>query len=143
MNRIRWLLVGGLAVVVALWLAPHAQILFLREVFAMRHEWVFLTGLVAFAAMAGAVTLSMRPVSVEPPMGGLDKIYHLHKWLGVIAVAVAVLHWLWIKAPKWAAGWGWIVRPPRGDVRSWREWKPSFVSSVGWRKPWVSGVSMP
>jgi len=115
MNRIRWVLVCGLAIVAALWLAPHAQILFLREVFAMRHEWVLLTGLVAFAAMAGAVMLSMRPVSVEPPMGGLDKMYRLHKWLGVTALLVAVLHWLWIKAPKWAAGWGWIVRPPKGE----------------------------
>ncbi|MFU1980769.1 ferric reductase-like transmembrane domain-containing protein [Bordetella hinzii] len=115
MNRIRWVLVCGLAIVAALWLAPHAQILFLREVFAMRHEWILLTGLVAFAAMAGAVMLSMRPVSVEPPMGGLDKMYRLHKWLGVTALVGAVLHWLWIKAPKWAAGWGWIVRPPKGE----------------------------
>ena len=115
MNRIRWVLVCGLAILAALWLVPHAQILFLREIFAMRHEWVLLTGLVAFAAMAGAVMLSIRPVSVEPPMGGLDKMYRLHKWLGVTAFVVAVLHWLWIRVPKWAAGWGWIVRPPKGE----------------------------
>lgn len=87
--------------------------------------------------------LSMRPVSVEPPMGGLDKMYRLHKWLGVTALAVAVLHWLWIKAPKWAAGWGWIVRPPRGERPQWEGMEASFVSSAGWRKPWGSGVSMP
>ncbi len=114
MNRIRWALVAGMAIVVAIWLAAHRQIFFLSEVFAMRHEWILLTGLFAFAAMAVAVMLSVRPVSIEPPMGGLDKMYRLHKWLGVAALSAAVVHWLWIKAPKWAVGWGWLVRPPRG-----------------------------
>lgn len=115
MNRIRWALVAGMAIVVAIWLAAHRQIFFLSEVFAMRHEWILLTGLFAFAAMAVAVMLSVRPVSIEPPMGGLDKMYRLHKWLGVAALSAAVVHWLWIKAPKWAVGWGWLVRPPRGE----------------------------
>ena len=86
MNRIRWALVAGMAIVVAIWLAAHRQIFFLSEVFAMRHEWILLTGLFAFAAMAVAVMLSVRPVSIEPPMGGLDKMYRLHKWLGVAAL---------------------------------------------------------
>jgi predicted ferric reductase len=38
-------------------------------------------------------------------------MYRLHKWLGVAALAVSVIHWLWSKAPKRAVGWGWLERP--------------------------------
>ncbi|ANY16210.1 ferric reductase-like transmembrane domain-containing protein [Bordetella pseudohinzii] len=115
MNRIRWAFVWGFVVVVALWLAAHAEILFLRELFQLRHQFILLTGLLAFAAMAVGTMLSVRPASIEPPLGGLDKMYRLHKWLGLTALCAGVLHWLWIKAPKWAVDWGWIVRPPRGE----------------------------
>ncbi|NYT84586.1 ferredoxin reductase family protein [Pollutimonas harenae] len=114
MTRIRWVCGFGLMLVTALWLSAHPQILGLRELFAMRHEWVLLTGLLAFVAMAVAVILSLRPVTVEPPLGGLDKMYRLHKWLGVTVLLMGVAHWLWIKAPKWAVDWGWVVRPPKG-----------------------------
>lgn len=113
MQRIRFAFLGIFVVVIVAWLVAHPQIFGLSEIFAMRHEWVLLTGLVAFTAMAIAVMLSTRPVTIEYPLGGLDKMYRLHKWLGITALAVGVLHWLWVKAPKWAVAWGWIVRPPR------------------------------
>jgi len=46
--------------------------------------------------------------------GGLDKMYRLHKWLGIAALTVAIVHWLWAQGPKWAVGWGWLDRPQRG-----------------------------
>lgn len=113
MTQIRWAWVGLLLLVVLAWLAAHPQIFGLRELFAMRQEWILLTGLVAFAAMAVAILLSLRPQVVEYPLGGLDKMYRLHKWMGLLAVLAGVLHWLWIKAPKWAVQWGWITRPER------------------------------
>lgn len=58
--------------------------------------------------------LSLRPRWLEPLLGGLDKTYRLHKWLGIGALGLAVFHWLWSKAPKWAVGAGLLSRPARG-----------------------------
>jgi len=49
----------------------------------------------------------------EPWSGGLDKMYRLHKWLGVSALVLAMGHWLWVEVPKWLVGMGWLVRPLR------------------------------
>lgn len=59
--------------------------------------------------------LAMRPRWPERWMGGLDKMYRLHKWLGVTALVVVILHWLWAKGPKWAVGWGLLERPACGS----------------------------
>lgn len=41
-------------------------------------------------------------------------MYRLRKWLGIAALIFAVNHWLCVKAPKWAVGWGWLERPLHG-----------------------------
>lgn len=41
-------------------------------------------------------------------------MYRLHKWLGIAALLTALIHWLWANGPKWAVGWGLLVRPGRG-----------------------------
>lgn len=71
-------------------------------------------GIVAVACMSVAMILALRPRWPENWFGGLDKMYRLHKWLGIAALVVAVTHWLWAKGPKWAVGWGWLERPQRG-----------------------------
>lgn len=57
---------------------------------------------------------ALRPRWLEPRLDGLDKIYRLHKWLGVGALIVSVLHWWWAQGTKWMVGWGWLTRPQRG-----------------------------
>lgn len=52
--------------------------------------------------------LAIRPVFFEPYLGGLDKMYRLHKWLGITGLVFAVTHWLWTQAPKWLSGLGLI-----------------------------------
>jgi hypothetical protein len=32
-------------------------------------------------------------------LGGLDKMYRLHKWLGMTALGVGAVHWLWVQGP--------------------------------------------
>lgn len=67
-----------------------------------------LTGLLSLGMMAFAVILATRPRWMEPGIGGLDKMYRLHKWLGIGALAVAMLHW-WAHAGghhhRGAFGW--------------------------------------
>jgi len=81
--------------------------------FPLRHVLVQYTGVIAMGAMSVAVVLAARPKAIEPALGGLDKMYRLHKWLGITALAFGVVHWLWAKGTKWAVGWGWLTRPAR------------------------------
>ncbi len=113
MGRIQWALGGVLLGMLALWLASTPFGGVPLEVFALRPPSLQGTGTLALALMSVAMVLATRPVLFEPWLGGLDKMYRLHQWLGVGAVVLAVSHWLWVEAPKWLVGLGWLERPPR------------------------------
>jgi predicted ferric reductase len=49
-------------------------------------------GSVSIAAMSGCLVLAARPPGLEPVFGGLDRMYRVHKWLGITALAAMVLH---------------------------------------------------
>ncbi len=106
-----WSFWGGLMV---LWLAQNLSVFGVSGFFPLRASMMQLTGAPAIAAMSLAMMLALRPRWPEARLGGLDKMYRLHKWLGIGALIVAVLHWLWSEAPKWAVGYGLIERPARG-----------------------------
>lgn len=106
-----WLLLFG---VTAAWLLSDTLLPTSPTFFSIRALWVQYTGVVAIAVMSVAMVLAVRPRSIEQPLGGLDKMYRLHKWLGITALGFAVLHWLWAQGAKWAVGWGWLTRPARG-----------------------------
>jgi predicted ferric reductase len=109
--RLAYLLV--FALLAALWLAADPLLSAGYEFFALRASLVNLTGILAIGAMSVAMLLATRSVTIESLLGGLDKSYRLHKWLGVTALVLSVVHWLWAKAPKWMVGWGWLERPAR------------------------------
>lgn len=98
----------------ALWLAAEPTALSTTGFFPLRNNMVQLSGILAMTAMSLAMVLALRPRWPEGWLGGLDKMYRLHKWLGIAALSVGVVHWLWAKGPKWATGWGWLERPARG-----------------------------
>ncbi|WP_417068999.1 ferric reductase-like transmembrane domain-containing protein [Niveibacterium terrae] len=79
------------------------------DFWAWRRQAVVLTGYVGFLAMAFAIVLATRPVRLEPWLGGLDKAYGLHKWLGIIAGISLSLHWLAIQSPHWLTEAGWLM----------------------------------
>jgi predicted ferric reductase len=79
------------------------------------------SGILAIGAMSIAMILALRPRWPETWLGGLDKMYRLHKWLGIAALTVAVVHWLWTQAPGWAASLGLLElgqRPPRPPLEN-------------------------
>ena len=82
--------------------------------FTFRSAFINYTGIIAMGAMSLGMMLALRPVFVEPLLGGLDKSDRLHKWLGVTALVIGIVHWLWATGFKWAVGWGWLTRPARG-----------------------------
>ncbi|SLN43083.1 ferredoxin reductase family protein [Oceanibacterium hippocampi] len=109
-----WIFWGFWVVLGLLWLALNPAIFSAADVFAFRHQVMQFSGVLAIAAMSVAMILSIRPRWPEARLGGLDKVYRLHKWLGIGALGLAVFHWLWSEAPKWAVGLGWLDRPARG-----------------------------
>jgi len=72
--------------------------------------------------MSVALLLATRPVAFEPWLGGLDKMYRLHKWLGITALVTVVMHWVLTQAPKWLAALGLIT--PHAHARSARPTGP-------------------
>jgi predicted ferric reductase len=85
--------------------------------FAFRGVFVQFMGILAMGTMSAAMILAMRPKWLEPRLNGLDKMYRLHKWLGIIGLVFAITHWWWAKGTKWMVGWGWLPRPARGQGR--------------------------
>ena len=49
-------------------------------------------GAASIAAMSLALVLSARPRWAEPLFGGLDRMYEVHKWLGIAALALMIGH---------------------------------------------------
>lgn len=85
--------------------------------FAFRSVFVQYSGVIAVGVMSVAMILALRPVWIEPRLNGLDKMYRLHKWLGISALVFSILHWWWALGTKWMVGWGWLERPERGPRR--------------------------
>jgi predicted ferric reductase len=99
--------------------------------FAFRGSMVQLSGILAIGCMSLAMILALRPRWPERWLGGLDKMYRLHKWLGIGALVVAIVHWLWAEGPKWAVQLGWLERPRRGPRPIPESWLEQVL--VGWR----------
>ena len=114
MKRIKLSLLGVLALLSLLWWQADPLVLEGDRFFALRGVLVNYTGVRGMGVMSVAMLLALRPVMLEPLLGGLDKVYRVHKWLGIAGLALAVVHWLWAKGTKYAVGWGWLERPPRG-----------------------------
>lgn len=88
----------------SLWVSPFAY-------FPFRSVFVQFSGILAVVMMAVALVLALRLRSLERWVGGLDKVYRLHKWLGIGSLVLATLHWWWAKGTKWMVGWGWLEKP--------------------------------
>jgi predicted ferric reductase len=109
-----WSLLLGLSV---LWVLANIGAPATRGFFPVRHLMMQYTGVLGIGVMSVAMILATRPLWLEPYLGGLDKFYRLHKWLGIAALTVAIVHWLWANGPKWAVGLGLMNRPQhRGDL---------------------------
>lgn len=61
---------------------------------SLRLQALYLTGVWSIGFMSLAMILATRPAWLETPLGGLDKLYGLHKWIGIIAIGSGAAHWL-------------------------------------------------
>ncbi|NDY90387.1 ferredoxin reductase family protein [Ideonella livida] len=114
MTRIQRTFLLSLAVLAGLWTLADPTWPQPFKYFSFRAWAMQGTGVLAIGAMSLIMVLAVRPVWLEPPLQGLDKMYRLHKWLGITALVTAVVHWWLGQGTKWMVGWGWLVRPQRG-----------------------------
>lgn len=139
MRNIKTALLAFVAALTALWLLADTFVPDPLTYFSFRSVFVQYTGILAIGAMSAATLLAVRPLWPEPLLGGLDKMYRLHKWLGVTALVVGLLHWWWAKGTKWMVGWGWLTRPERrqggdqvfGPIEGWLRSQRGFAELVG------------
>ena len=82
-----WGLMAGLT---ALWLVANLPFPDDLNVMITRNLLLQLSGVIAIGAMSVAMILAIRPVWLEPWLGGLDKSYRLHKWLGIAGLVAAI-----------------------------------------------------
>jgi predicted ferric reductase len=95
------------------WLADQTAWSSLDNFFRWRAVWMQYSGVLSIGVMSLAMLLAIRPVVLEPHLGGLDKMYRLHKWLGISGLVLSLSHWLIAQVPKWLVGWGLLERPAR------------------------------
>lgn len=100
MKRIELAFLLVIGFLTAFWLLADETLWTETDFFAIRGALIGFTGIVAIGAMSVAMVLALRPVRLEPLLGGLDKGYRLHKWLGIAALAFSVLHFLLANVPK-------------------------------------------
>ena len=108
-------------------------------VFPVRNLLLQLTGTISILAMSACLILAVRPKILETPLGGLDKMYRLHKWLGIIAFSGSILHWTCKQFPKWLIALGLIdgkkpPRPPMQEILTLKDWLATqrhFAEEVG------------
>jgi predicted ferric reductase len=139
MKRIKVLLLAVLLLPTALWLAADTLSPEPLTYFSFRAVFMQYSGVIGIGVMSVAMLLALRPKWLEPHLNGLDKMYRLHKWLGITALVVAIIHWWWAKGTKWMVGWGWLERPARkpmagetlGAIEGWLRSQRGLAESVG------------
>ena len=64
------------------------------DVWWWRKQLIYVSGFASFVLMSLIMVLAVRPRWLEKPLGGLDKMYRLHKWAGIWASSLGVSHYL-------------------------------------------------
>ena len=113
MTKISRALAVVLVLLAGLWLMADTLVPQPFSYFSFRAKFMQFSGVLAIGAMSLCMVLAARPRWLEPHLDGLDKMYRLHKWLGITALVTSVAHWWLGQGTKWMVGWGWLVRPAR------------------------------
>lgn len=82
----------GPVVVVALCAVAFALSLRVGLPYGVQNAVSLGAGSVSLVAMSQCLLLAARPRFLEPAFGGLDRMYYVHKWLGIAALGAMVLH---------------------------------------------------
>src|SRR3990167_4968224 len=87
MKHIQLTLIGLILLLSGLWMAADTVWSDAFATFNYRTSMLNYTGILAIGAMSVGMLLALRPRGrIETFLGGLDKSYRLHKWLGITAL---------------------------------------------------------
>jgi predicted ferric reductase len=103
--RLWYVFLALVILITGLWWLSLAPGAFTGDFWLIRKTLVMGTGVLAFGLMSVGVILAARPVWFETPLGGLDKFYRLHRWLGIAAFSFATVHWVLRMGPSWITYW--------------------------------------
>lgn len=87
-----------------------------------RRALVIFSGILALWWMSAGMVLAARPAWLEQQFGGLDKLYRLHKTIGIASGLLVFSHWMIEWLPKQLSKLGWIpprARGPKGTQDMW------------------------
>src|SRR5690606_5856757 len=97
-----------------------------------RQQGLFLSGLWSIALMSVVMVLAVRPAWLEKPLGGMDRMYRLHKWAGILAISFAATHWLLDMSSDLLKSWiGKAGRPPKFDLGALAEATRPLAKDLG------------
>lgn len=76
---------------IAVYSIGHLGVMVSKDV-ELKNAMFYWAGAVSLICMAFAILISVRPRAVEGHFGGLDRMYQVHKWLGITAMLCFALH---------------------------------------------------
>lgn len=103
MKKIQLTFVFLIIALTGLWLLAEGILTTTFDTFASWRSLLYYSGIIGIGVMSVGMILAVRPVFIEPYLGGLDKMYRLHKWLGITGLSFAIVHWLSTQAPRWTS----------------------------------------
>lgn len=94
-----------------------------------RNQIIQLSGLLSTVLLSTLLIFATRPSWIEQRLGGLDKLYLLHKKMGIAACIMITIHWLLSKAPRYLSELGFIRLGPHRNHGAipWR----GFMVDIG------------
>lgn len=138
MKKIKLYFLLILFVPTILWFATNTFFVEPLTYFSFRKVFVQYSGVLAISLMSVIMVLALRPKIIEPYLDGMDKVYKLHKYLGIAAFIIGLTHWWWAKGTKWMVGWGWLEKPIKsgssnhmGVIEAWFRTQKGFAETVG------------
>ena len=83
-----------LGLIVSVFLCLVALVLSYNSVsaYGLGNTFGIATGAIAVVAMSQCLILAARPRLLEPLFGGLDHMYRVHRWLGITALGLMLVH---------------------------------------------------
>ena len=111
MKRNKQAFVLTIVVITLVWLISNPAIFSGQDTIILHDDLVDYTGVLAFAILSVSMLLSARFTWLNDWLGGLDKSYRLHKWLGISGLIISFVHWGLVNLPKIFLNWQDMVQP--------------------------------
>ena len=114
MKHFYYKIIAAISLLTLLWIqAESLTALSIANFWQYRNAFIQLSGIITITLMTVIIVLALRLPFIERFTNGLDKSYHLHKWIGISSLITAIIHWLCVVSPKYAIGFGLLERPER------------------------------